>query len=71
MGPQDPKDVSRDIACDLSSVVRELAAVNGEAHHWLKGREYAALRHRFENAHAAVAVALIETTRRVTMNEGR
>jgi len=69
MGPQDPKDVSKDIARDLSSVIRELAAVNGEAHHWLKGREYAALRHWLENAHAAVA--LIETTRRVRMNEGR
>ena len=41
MGPQDPKDVSRDIARDLSSVVRELAAVSGDAHHWLKGPEYA------------------------------
>jgi hypothetical protein len=41
VGPQDPKDVSRDIARDLSSVVRELAAVSGDAHHWLKGPEYA------------------------------
>ena len=36
-----------------------------DAHHWLKGPEYAALRHRLENAHAAVEAALIEARRRV------
>ena len=60
MVPQDPKDVSRDVTRDLSGVVRELAALNGDAHHWLEGPEYAALRHRLENAHAAAKPALEE-----------
>jgi hypothetical protein len=33
--PQDPKHT----ACDLSAEVRELAALNGDAHHWLEGPE--------------------------------
>ena len=71
MGPQDPKDVARDTVRDLSGVVKELAALNGDAHHWLAGPEYAALRHRLENAHAAAEAALVEARRRVRMNEGR
>jgi hypothetical protein len=70
MGPQAPKDVSRDTVRDLSGGVKELAALNGDAHHWLIGPEYAALRHRLENAHAAAEAALIEARRRVRMNEG-
>ena len=35
------------------------------------GPEYATLKHRLENAHAAVEAALIEARRRVRMNEGR
>jgi hypothetical protein len=31
VGPQDPKDVSRDLARDLSSVAGELAALKGDA----------------------------------------
>jgi hypothetical protein len=31
MGPQDPKDVTRDVARDLSSVVGELASLKGDA----------------------------------------
>ena len=46
MGPQVPKDVARDTVRDLSGVVKELAALNGDAHHWLAGPEYAAPRHR-------------------------
>jgi hypothetical protein len=53
VGPQDPKDVSRDVARDLSGLVGELASVKGDATHWLTDPEYAALRHRLENAHAA------------------
>jgi hypothetical protein len=47
------------------------AALNGDAHHWLVGPEYAALRHRLENAHAAAEAALVEARRRARMNEGR
>jgi hypothetical protein len=35
VGPQVPKDVTRDTVRDLSGVVKELAALNGDAHHWL------------------------------------
>ena len=68
MGPQDPKDVTRDTARDLSGLVGELAALKADAIHWLTDPEYAALRHRLEAAHAA-AEALVEARRRVRLNE--
>jgi hypothetical protein len=71
MGPQDPQDVTRDIARDLTGMAGELAALKGDTNHWLKGPEYAALKHRLEYTHAAVEAALIEARRRVRMNEGR
>jgi hypothetical protein len=71
MGPQDPKDVTRDTARDLSDLVGELAALKADAHHWLISPEYAVLHLRLENAHAAVEAALIEARRRVRMNEER
>ena len=70
MGPQDPKDVTRDIARDLTALVGESAALKGEAPHWLEGPEYATLKHRLEDAHAAVEAALIEARRRVRLNKG-
>ena len=69
MGPQDPKDVIRDTARDLSALVGELAALKGDPTHWLTEPEYAALRHRLEATHAAVEVALVEAGRRVRLNE--
>jgi hypothetical protein len=69
MGPQDAKDVTRDTARDLSGLVRELAALKGDATHWLTDPAYAALRHRLEAAHAAVEAALVEARRRVRLNE--
>jgi hypothetical protein len=71
IGPQDPKDVARDTARDLSGLAGELAALKADAHHWLTDPEYAALRHRLEAAHAAVEAALVEARRRVRLNEGR
>ena len=41
MGPQDPKDVARDTARDLSGLAGELAALKAGAHHWLTSPEYA------------------------------
>jgi hypothetical protein len=67
--PQDPKDVTRDTARDLSALVGELAALKGDATHWLTDPEYATLRLRLEVAHAATEVALIEARRRVRLNE--
>ncbi len=71
MGPQDPKEVSRDTARDLSGLVGELAALKGDATHWLTDPEYAALRYRLEAAHAAAEAALVEARRRVRLNEGQ
>ena len=59
MGPQDPKDVSRDIARDLSALVKELNALRSDAYHWLTDPEYSALRLRLESAHAAAEAALV------------
>ena len=70
VGPQDPKDVTRDVARDLSSLVGELGALKGDATHCLTDQEYAAVRHRLEAAHAATEVALVEARRRrVRLNE--
>jgi hypothetical protein len=60
VGPQDPKDVTRDTARDLSGLVGELAASKGDATHWLTDPKYTALRHRLEAAYAAVEAALVE-----------
>ena len=69
MGPQDPQDVTRDTARDLSGLAGELAALKADARHWLTDPEYAVLPLRLKNAHAAVEAALVETRRRVRMNE--
>jgi hypothetical protein len=37
MGPQDPKEVTRNTAHDLSGLAGELAALKAEAYHWLTG----------------------------------
>ncbi len=71
MGPPDPKDVATDVARDLAQLAAELNRTKGDATHWLKGSEYATLRLRLENAHAAVEAALIEARRRVRLDEGR
>ena len=71
MGPQDPKDVTRDTARDFSGLAGELAALKTDAPHWLTSPEYTVLHLRLENAHAAVEAALIEARRRVRMNEDR
>ena len=71
MGPQDPKDVTRNTARDLAGMAGELAALKADAHHWLTGVEYAVLHLRLENAHAAVEAALVEARRRVRINEGQ
>ena len=69
MGPQDPKDVTRGTARDLSGLVGELAALKGDASHWLTDPEYSTLRFRLEAAHAAAEAALVEARRRVRLNE--
>jgi hypothetical protein len=48
VGPQDPKDVTRDMAHDLSGLAEELAALKADARHWLADPEYALLHLRLE-----------------------
>ena len=69
MEPQDPKDVTRNIARDLTGMAGELAALEADARQWLTDPVYASLHLRLENAHAAVEAALVEARRRVRMNE--
>jgi hypothetical protein len=69
VGPQDPKDVTRDTARDLSALVGELAALKADATHWLIEPGYEVLRYRLEAAHAAAEAALVEARRRVRLNE--
>ena len=69
MGPQDPKDVTRNITRDLTGMAGELAALKADARHWLTDPEHADLHLRLGNAHAAVEAALVESRRRVRMNE--
>ena len=71
MGPQDPTDVTRVIARDLTGMVGEIAALKTDARHWLTDPEHADLHLRLANAHAAVEAALIEARRRVRISEGR
>jgi hypothetical protein len=63
--PQAPRNVAR----DLSALVGELAAVKGDATHWLTDPEYEVLRYRLKVAHAAAEAALVEARRRVRLNE--
>ena len=69
MGPQDPKDVARDTAHDLSALVGELAALKADATHWLTDPQYEVLRYRLEAAHAAAEAARVEARRRVRLDE--
>jgi hypothetical protein len=63
----DHTDAARDIARDLSESAAQLASLEGEAMNWLSDLNYASLRLRLENAHAAV-----EASRRVRLkNEDR
>jgi hypothetical protein len=71
VGPQDPKDVTRDTARDLSGLVGELAALKADATHWLTDPEYEVLRYRLEATHAAAEAALVEARRRVRLGEER
>ena len=66
MGPQDPKDVTRDTARDLSGLVGELAALKGGATHWLTDPEYAALSDLQVVAHAVAEAALVVQARPIS-----
>ena len=69
--PRDHRDTAQDLARELADLAAQLASLKGDANAWLSDEIYDALRHRLENAHAAVEAAAVEARRRVRLNEGR
>jgi hypothetical protein len=69
--PRDERDAAQDLARELADLAGQLASLKGEANAWFSDETYDALRHRLENAHAAVEAAAVEARRRVRLNEGR
>ena len=69
--PRDDRDVAQDLARELADLAAQLVSLKGEANAWLSDESYDALRHRLEDAHAAVEAAAVEAKRRVRLNEGR
>jgi hypothetical protein len=69
--PRDDRDVAQEIARELADIAHQLASLKGEANSWLRDPNYDTLKHRLENAHAAVEAAAVEARRRVRLNEGR
>jgi hypothetical protein len=69
--PRNDRDVAQDLARELADLAAQFASLKGEANVWLSDESYDALRHRLENAHAAVEAAAVEARRRVRLNEGR
>jgi hypothetical protein len=69
--PRDDTDALKDIARELADIAHQISALKGEANAYLQDPNYDTLRHRLENAHAAVEAAAVEARRRVRLNEGR
>jgi hypothetical protein len=69
--PRDDRDAAQDLARELADIAGRLASLKGEANAYLLAPDYNVLRHRLENAHAAVEVAAVEARRGVRLNEGR
>jgi len=76
MGPQDPKEVAKEVAKyvvhDLMEETSELRRTKADADHWLReDPEYEVLLQRLEEALVAVEAALVEARRKVRLNEER
>ena len=69
--PREHADAAQDLARDLADIAHQLASLKGEAHPWLRDPNYNTLKHRLEDAYAAVEAAAVEARRRVRLNEGR
>jgi hypothetical protein len=69
--PRDDTDAVKDIARDLADIASQISTFKGEANAYLSDPNYNTLRHRLENAHAAVEAAAVEARRRVRLNGGR
>jgi hypothetical protein len=68
--PRDHTDAAQDLARDLADLAAQLSSLKGEANARLSDPNYNTLRHRLEDAHAAVEAAAVEARRRVGLNEG-
>jgi hypothetical protein len=69
--PRDDTDAVKDVARELADIAHQISALKGEANAYVQDPDYDTLRHRLENAHAAVEAAAVEARRRVRLNEGR
>jgi hypothetical protein len=69
--PRDDTDTAQDLARELAELAAQLASMKGEANVWLSDESSGALRHRLEDAHAAVEAAAVGARRSVRLNEGR
>jgi len=69
--PRDDTDAVKDIARDLADIASQISTFKGEANAYLSDPNYNTLRHRLENAHAAVEAAAVEARRRVRLNDSR
>jgi hypothetical protein len=69
--PRDDTDALKDLARELADIAHQISALKGEANAYLQDPDYDTLRHRLENAHAALEAAAVEARRRVRLNEGR
>jgi hypothetical protein len=68
---REDKDIAQELARELANIAAQLGSLKGEANAWLSDERYDSLRHRLEDAHAAVEAAAVEARRRVRLNEGR
>jgi len=69
--PRDDTDAVKDMARDLAEIAHQIATFKGEANSYLQDPNYDTLKHRLEDAHAAVEAAAVEARRRVRLNERR
>ena len=69
--PRDDTDVVKDMARELADLAHRVSALKGEANAYLQDPNYATLRLRLENAHAAIEAAAVEARRRIRLNEAR
>jgi hypothetical protein len=60
---EDDRNGGQDLARELADLTAQLASLKGEANAWLSDESYDALRHRLENAYAAVEAAAVEARR--------
>jgi hypothetical protein len=60
--PRDDRDAAQDMARDLADIAPQLGTPKGEANAWLSDESYDPLRHRLENAHAAVEARSTQPT---------